>query len=181
MNENKYAVWIGRFQPFHVGHERILNKIREEFNNVIIILGTPQIGDRFSFEDRKIFLNFLCTEMQFTKFYILTHQDHEDDHKWAYEIVKLFNWFILKNSVLIKSIKKKDINEDGKHYLDFLTDNGYFKESVAYIVEDELSAKDIRKDPVKNIDSVHPYLRKMFLNKYVKRNQYVEHHRSLFR
>ncbi|WNY28620.1 Bifunctional NMN adenylyltransferase/Nudix hydrolase [Methanimicrococcus stummii] len=38
----KRAFYVGRFQPFHYGHEKILNTIAEEVDEVVIGIGSAQ-------------------------------------------------------------------------------------------------------------------------------------------
>ncbi|MCR8453451.1 MAG: nicotinamide-nucleotide adenylyltransferase [Crenarchaeota archaeon] len=43
------ALFVGRFQPFHKGHEHALNQILEHENEVIIAVGTTQ--ENYTFEN----------------------------------------------------------------------------------------------------------------------------------
>lgn len=45
MNTIKYGVFIGRFQPFHVGHQSIINKIIEDGLEPLVIIGSAQESD----------------------------------------------------------------------------------------------------------------------------------------
>lgn len=52
-----YLVFIGRFQPFHVGHQEVLNKALSMAERVIVLVGSSHqprtIKNPFTFEDRK--------------------------------------------------------------------------------------------------------------------------------
>jgi nicotinamide-nucleotide adenylyltransferase len=36
------GLYIGRFQPFHLGHKAVLKKILEEVNEVVVVMGSAQ-------------------------------------------------------------------------------------------------------------------------------------------
>lgn len=52
-----FAVFIGRFQPFHVGHQRVIDRARELAHNVIVLIGSADSGrtlrNPFTFNERK--------------------------------------------------------------------------------------------------------------------------------
>jgi len=39
---NMRGLYIGRFQPFHLGHQAVLEKIAEEVDEVVIVIGSAQ-------------------------------------------------------------------------------------------------------------------------------------------
>jgi nicotinamide-nucleotide adenylyltransferase len=42
INKNKQALWIGRFQPFHLGHMHVLREILEGYSSLTIVIGSAQ-------------------------------------------------------------------------------------------------------------------------------------------
>ena len=52
----KYGLYIGRFQPIHIGHESIIRKMLEECDQIIIAIGSAQESgterNPFTFEQR---------------------------------------------------------------------------------------------------------------------------------
>lgn len=42
INKKSKALWIGRFQPFHLGHLHILKNILANYSSVIIVIGSAQ-------------------------------------------------------------------------------------------------------------------------------------------
>lgn len=42
INKSKRALWIGRFQPFHLGHLHVLKDILADFSNITIVIGSAQ-------------------------------------------------------------------------------------------------------------------------------------------
>jgi nicotinamide-nucleotide adenylyltransferase len=57
---NKIGLYIGRFQPFHRGHEKIINKMLKECYLVIVGIGSAQEFNTernpFTFEERREFI-----------------------------------------------------------------------------------------------------------------------------
>ena len=57
MKDYAYAVYIGRFQPFHNEHLEVVRKGLEIADEVIIVIGScnaaPNIRNPWSFEDRR--------------------------------------------------------------------------------------------------------------------------------
>ena len=57
----KTALFIGRFQPFHIGHLKVIKWILKKYDKVIIVIGTSQESNTdknpFSIEERKEMIN----------------------------------------------------------------------------------------------------------------------------
>jgi cytidyltransferase-like protein len=176
MRKNEWAVWIGRFQPFHNGHERVLNFIRSHHENIILILGEQKKHDPFTEELRKAFFTLLLEEKDFRGIKVISIKDSKDWHEWATNVATCHTWhYPNSNLTLVKPKKLVDTDKDGFHYLDFLTGRNdkkevYFKKSLHYSISERnaLSATDIRKCPKELIKEVHPYLRELFQEKLVE-------------
>ncbi len=58
-----YGVFIGRFQPFHEGHAKVVNTALENVDKLIILIGSANnprtIRNPFTFEERKEFISAL--------------------------------------------------------------------------------------------------------------------------
>jgi len=57
MADKKRALFIGRFQPFHNGHLRVVKEALEEFDELVIAIGSAQYfntkGNPFSADERE--------------------------------------------------------------------------------------------------------------------------------
>ena len=55
--EFNYLVFIGRFQPFHIGHKNVVDVALEKADNVIVLVGSSNVArthrNPFSFNERK--------------------------------------------------------------------------------------------------------------------------------
>lgn len=80
----KVGLYIGRFQPLHLGHENILQQMMEENDLVLVGIGTG--GDPrenpFSFEIvSSFFQNYLSDTFQ-----VFEIGDRDDDLSWIQEL-----------------------------------------------------------------------------------------------
>ena len=55
--EFNYLVFIGRFQPFHLGHKNIIDVALIDAENVIVLVGSSNVArchrNPFTFDERK--------------------------------------------------------------------------------------------------------------------------------
>ncbi len=91
----KYKVGfvLGRFQPFHRGHQYLIEKALEQCESVIVGVGSVNVEDEknpFSFEDRK---KQISEALKKQKYYsriisIIPLDDNPDDDVWLAELLK---------------------------------------------------------------------------------------------
>ena len=89
MKQYKCGLYIGRFQPLHVGHTHIIAKMLEECETVIIAVGSSQEGrtprNPFWFGERKSFIE-QCFSHCLNKMYIIPIPDRKvvsHDASWG--------------------------------------------------------------------------------------------------
>jgi len=82
------AGFLGRFQPMHQGHYKVVEKYSENFEQFKIIIGSSdQSGTEenpLSFEERKEIIKSCFTRVE-----IVGLEDREDDEEWAEDLEKL--------------------------------------------------------------------------------------------
>jgi bifunctional NMN adenylyltransferase/nudix hydrolase len=86
------GVFIGRFQPFHLGHQFIIQKALEQVGSLLIVIGSAQDSHRslknpFTFEERKILirdnLKFFLPPKELSRVNIIGVPDFpNDDQAW---------------------------------------------------------------------------------------------------
>lgn len=85
----KRALFIGRFQPFHLGHLSVLHQVkRMGWDEVIIGIGSAQYSgldnNPFTYEQRvEIIEASTKNDPELSKLYILPLPDIHDDAKWV--------------------------------------------------------------------------------------------------
>jgi bifunctional NMN adenylyltransferase/nudix hydrolase len=61
-----YAIFMGRFQPFHVGHKRVLQFANQQARRTIVLVGSsnlhPSPKNPWTFEERQQFIKSTCNE-----------------------------------------------------------------------------------------------------------------------
>lgn len=90
---NKYdaAVFIGRFQPFHVGHESVIREALNQAKEVIVVVGSSfaarNIRNPFTFEERKAMIKAVFPQETVK---VVPVADYPyDDGKWIAAIQSL--------------------------------------------------------------------------------------------
>lgn len=83
------ALYIGRFQPFHLGHLDAVRQILSHENSVIIAIGSAQYSgtetNPYTFAIRKQIIESSLSEEKISpeKYIILPLDDIHDDAKWC--------------------------------------------------------------------------------------------------
>ncbi|MBN2421818.1 nicotinamide-nucleotide adenylyltransferase [Candidatus Woesearchaeota archaeon] len=96
----KTALFIGRFQPFHLGHLEYVKRILRKYDNLIIVIGSSQKKNTeknpFSYEQRKEMIIGSLKEsgIDIKKIKIQPLKDFpEDNEKWFNNLKKEVNRF----------------------------------------------------------------------------------------
>ncbi|MBI2085015.1 MAG: nicotinamide-nucleotide adenylyltransferase [Candidatus Aenigmarchaeota archaeon] len=106
------ALFVGRFQPFHLGHLHAIKKILEKYDNILIAIGSAnasrQRSNPFSFDERKKMAEVVLKEENiFEGCKIVGLPDIPDDKKWAEEIEKYdFDVVVTGNDWTKKCLEK---------------------------------------------------------------------------
>lgn len=83
MNTNKYGVYVGRFNPVHIGHEKVITQMFKECGseNSLIVIGSssahPSLRHFFSYDERKSFIKALYPDVR-----VVGIPDYPGDPEW---------------------------------------------------------------------------------------------------
>ena len=87
------GLFIGRFQPFHLGHLDAVRQILEQCDKVIIAVGSSQYKDTclnpFSFEERKEMIEAVLGSVGIDKYDIKAVPDIHDDSMWLEHVEEI--------------------------------------------------------------------------------------------
>ncbi|MFT4868304.1 MAG: nicotinamide-nucleotide adenylyltransferase [Candidatus Nanohaloarchaea archaeon] len=75
------AVFLGRFQPFHLGHQKVIENYREEYDLKLVIGSADKSRTEenpLTIEEREKIIRECHPEIK-----ILHKDDHEDDEEWV--------------------------------------------------------------------------------------------------
>ena len=86
------ALFVGRFQPFHLGHLKVLEWILKKYDRVIIVIGSSQESNTeknpFSSNERKEMINKTLKAEKIKEYEIIEIPDVYDDDVWVHSILK---------------------------------------------------------------------------------------------
>lgn len=81
------AIFLGRFQPFHLGHLSIIKKALQEVDMLIIAIGSAQYSNTkdnpFSKEERKEMIEAVLKKNNLKNYKIVFVDDIKDDKKYV--------------------------------------------------------------------------------------------------
>jgi len=112
------ALFIGRFQPFHNGHLKVVEKALDDFPFLYIGVGSSQYTDTlenpFSFLERKDMITLSLSDIQRTHISIIALPDIHDPPHWVdhvHGIVSDFDVIISNNEYtsMLFSEKKYEV------------------------------------------------------------------------
>ncbi len=93
----KKALFIGRFQPFHKAHLRVVKNIMKECDHVTIAIGSSRSSgvheNPFTVTERKLMINKSLRAQGIKDFSMHYVPDIYDDNKWAAHTKKIVGKF----------------------------------------------------------------------------------------
>lgn len=104
------ALFIGRFQPFHLGHLNIIKEISKDYSKIIIGIGSSQysntIDNPFSFDTRKKMITDSLNACDIKNYEIVDIPDIHDPPNWAAHVKSFCPKFdvVITNSVFNKRL-----------------------------------------------------------------------------
>ncbi len=104
------AGFLGRFQPFHQGHQQVVEKYRDEFDELAIIVGSAdkerEEENPLSFEERKEIIQTCFPEIE-----VLPLEDEEKteegNKRWAKKLEELDIDTVMSQNDLVQRIVKE--------------------------------------------------------------------------
>jgi len=89
------CLFVGRFQPLHLGHVHAINHAKKMFGDVVIIIGSSttkrDFDNPFTFKERKKMIELVFDE----KCRIIGIPDVFDDEKWVKSIEEKTNFDVV--------------------------------------------------------------------------------------
>jgi len=104
------ALFIGRFQPFHKGHLKIIVDASKQYQEVIIGIGSSQYGNisdnPFTANERKKMIINSLNKIGLKNFKIILITDIHNPPKWVDHVVSIFPSFdiVISNSFFTKQL-----------------------------------------------------------------------------
>lgn len=91
-----YGVYIGRFQPLHIGHEAVIREALTKVDTLIVVIGSAGIApspvNPFTYEQRaEIFKQVFRHELNARRMILVPMEDDGDDALWASMLARRVN------------------------------------------------------------------------------------------
>lgn len=131
------ALYIGRFQPFHLGHLYALSQIREP--EIIIGIGSAQYSrtedNPYTFEERKRMIEEVLEEGQAT---ILAIPDIHDEEKWVEHVLDITGPIdvVYTGNAWVKEL----FGKEGQHVQDLIIKNPYSGTTIRRLIREDSPA-----------------------------------------
>ncbi len=112
----KRAFYIGRFQPYHLGHHAVLTKIADEVDEVVIGIGSAQkshdLSDPFTAGERVMMIRHALEDINI-RHYALPIEDIQQNSIWVSYILSRtppFDIVYSNNPLVIRLFEEADID-----------------------------------------------------------------------
>jgi len=134
------ALFIGRFQPFHKGHLKVLQNTSLKYDEIIIGIGSSQYSytrdNPFTADERKLMVDRSLSKIGISNFKIILIPDIHNPPKWVDHVLSIFTDFdvVITNNSLTKSL---------------FSEKGYSVEKTPLYDKKKFSAKEIRRRMIK--------------------------------
>jgi nicotinamide-nucleotide adenylyltransferase len=153
------ALFIGRFQPFHLGHLLLLERLSNQYEEIIIGIGSSQYQNTydnpFSESERKQMITQSLTAVGIHKFRIVAIPDIHNPPRWVdhvCSIVSDFDVIIANNPFTRKLFSEKGYAVKGTAFFDRKRYSG--KEIRRRIIQDEPWSELVPEVVFKNITDI---------------------------
>lgn len=114
------ALFIGRFQPFHKGHLKVIKDLSKKYDEVIIGIGSSQYRDTidnpFSFEERKMMIERSLEKNSIKNYRIVSIPDIHNPPKWVDHVLSIvsdFDVVVSNNSFTKKLFEERNYKVEG--------------------------------------------------------------------
>ena len=147
------ALFIGRFQPFHKGHLKVLQNASINFDKIIIGIGSSQYShtkeNPFTADERKLMVEKSLRKVGINNFKIILIPDIHNPPKWVDHVLSIFTDFdvVITNNSLTKSLFSK---------------KGYSIEKTPLYDKKYFSGKEIRRRIIKGEQWEHLVPKEVF-------------------
>jgi nicotinamide-nucleotide adenylyltransferase len=130
------ALYIGRFQPFHMGHLLVLQQLSSQYEKIIIGIGSSQyhhtMDNPFSESERRQMITRALQAVPIKNYRIVSIPDIHNPPKWVDHVCSIVNDFdvVIANNPLTRSL---------------FSEKGFVVKGTAYFDRKRYSGKEIRR------------------------------------
>lgn len=136
MTANKKVIFIGRFQPFHKGHLRVVKEVSKKYAEVIIGIGSSQYSNTsdnpFTFEERELMIERTLEKIGINNYRIVSIPDIHNPPKWVDHVLSIVSDF----DIVVSN------NSFTKH---LFSEKGYTVKETPLYKKEKYSGREIRR------------------------------------
>lgn len=135
------ALFIGRFQPFHLGHLLLLQRLATQYEEIIIGIGSSQYHDTpdnpFSEAERYQMISLSLDAVGIDNYQIVSIPDIHNPPKWVDHVCSIISDFdlIIANNPFTRKL---------------FSEKGFLVKGTAYFDRKRYSGKEIRRRMINN-------------------------------
>ncbi|MBD9511560.1 NUDIX domain-containing protein [Ensifer sp. ENS10] len=163
MRDFHYGIFIGRFQPLHIGHEAVIRGALERVETLIVVVGSSLLAanpkNPFSFAERQaMFARVFQHELSTGRMVLVPLYDYEHDHDWRDNLKKGVTEAILshgnKGGIRLHGIRDFKValagfgKDASSYYLDMFPEWDSIQIDIQH---GTLNASDIRDDYLRRL------------------------------
>ncbi len=122
MAANMKVLFIGRFQPFHKGHLKVVQEASKKYDEVIIGIGSSQYGNTsdnpFTSEERELMIKKTLEKTGINNYKMISIPDIHNPPKWVNHVLSIvsdFDVIISNNSLTKRLFSEKDYTVKETH------------------------------------------------------------------
>jgi len=108
------VLFIGRFQPFHNGHLKVIEYVLDKYEELIIGIGSSQYKDEpknpFSFKERKEMIDEALKDENISNYKTIDIPDIHNPPKWVEHVLSIvsdFDFVVTNNSFTKELFEEK--------------------------------------------------------------------------
>ena len=104
------ALFIGRFQPFHMGHLMVLQNVSSKYDEIIVGMGSSQysntVENPFTADERKQMIEKSLEKINVLNYSVVLIPDIHNPPRWVSHILSIVSDFdvVLSNNSLTKQL-----------------------------------------------------------------------------
>ncbi|UCF49228.1 MAG: nicotinamide-nucleotide adenylyltransferase [Thermoplasmatales archaeon] len=162
------ALFIGRFQPFHKGHLKIIEDASKIYSEIIIGIGSSQYSNTnenpFTNEERKQMIENSLKKISIKNYKVVNIPDIHNPPKWVDHVLTIVSDFdvVLSNNDFTREL---------------FSDKGYVVKETPLYEKDKYSGKVIRYK-IKNNETWEDFVPEEVF-KFIKKSNAIERIRNL--
>lgn len=130
------SLFIGRFQPFHFGHLKVIKYLSIKYEEIIIGIGSSQYHNEtenpFTADERKQMINKTLQKADIENYKIICIPDIHNPPKWVEHVISIYSDFdvVITNNEFTKKL---------------FSEKGYIVEKTPLYDKKIFSGKEIRR------------------------------------